>query len=825
VPVLAKWVCRTGIRRTAPGFVHDLSVKSEAGAHIDRVEFAIVANGVPQGTQTASSRTIRTPNFSDQPSPDPTVPAGQQKSFDGWGIGLNLSTVPAGTITVTATAFEVGGASYVLPQVMTIYNDTDGGDRRPRTVAPLYVDGDAGNDANNGSSWALAVRTPMRALQLGRSAGGEVGGLRIFCRGTIVNMSGGIFPECTTSGDWWCEWIADASGCYLNPPGDPAPLGPRTLYSGQSGASATTVTCRHRWIGSFRYGRDGCVSYSFGGVVQHWMDGCYEEADNYLGPTRVSVRYAYEGADGVFWGWDGPGPAGERHFSQCDLRGALGGYEVHKFLWDCRCLAFLGIAAKLGSAALQVTSGGLLMQFERYAAREVEGFVRMDNDAAQGKGRPALTVTKPTGTTARITGPVGGYAFNLDALALVGQTYWGLRFAGTGTTNLDTTTAHIVTQVGNDGGAPWVEVTAPSAVAGSIPANTASFWTAQAPGSPAPGREYWYLHPDGYQILRDVFRDAIFDCALVDAPDLQTYFTTGYDLDYFLFDNCRDDGSAKPGMVANWFGTNCTNSILQRCTLTGQFQNTSDASGWAGTIVRDIVFGSLGGDMSTITARGATVTNCHVISGSAFGTNGTSGPWFAGDPTVAPFSVAPSSGNFGTGTAELAVPAVWRYGSSGATRGVLKNVGNLDWSLPASGLVATGTANVPVSATGASSLGVAASSSFTVKPAAVGASSLTLAASGSSITPMLATGAASLQVASSGAAGVPFTAGGTSTLGTVGIIATGLASVPFTALGTSTVAAVPLIVPPPPQQSPRAIAKPPAIQTRPRRWAWRFPWS
>lgn len=821
MPVLAKWVCRTGIRRTTPGFVHDLSVKAEAGLHLDRVEFAIVANGTPHSTQTASSRTIRTPNFSDQPSPDSTVPAGQQKSFDGFGIGLNLSTVPAGTITVTATAFEVGGASYVLPEVMTIYNDTDGGDRRPRTVAPLYVDGDAGNDANNGSSWALAVRTPMRALQLGRSAGGEIGGLRIFCRGTIVNMSGGIFPECTTSGDWWCEWIADAAGCYLNPPGDPAPLGPRTLYSGQSGASASTVTCRHRWIGSFRYGREGCVSYSFGGIVVHWMDGSYEEAINYLGPTRVSVRYAYEGADGLFWGWDGPGPAGERHFSQCDLRGALQGYEVHKFLWDCRCLAFLGIAAKLGSAALQITSGGLVMQFERYAAREVEGFVRMDNDATQGKGRPALVVTKPTASTARITGPFGGYAFNLDAAALVGQTYWGLRFAGTGATNLDTTTAHIVTQVGNDAGAPWVEVTAPSAVPGSIPADTASFWTAQAPGSPAPGREYWYLHPDGYQILRDGFRDAIFDCALVDAPDLQTYFTTDNNLDYFLFDNCRDDGSAKPGMVANWFGTDCTNSILQRCTLSGQFQNTSTASGWAGTVVRDMVFGSLGGDMSTIGSRGATVTNCHVISGSPFGTNGTSGPWFASDPTVAPFSVAPSSGNFGTGTAELAVPAVWRYGSSGATRGVLKNVGNLDWSLPAEGNSGGASVTLAFTTAAAGTVAIAGAAATTLSLSTSAAGTVAIAG-GASVSPPFTTAAA----------GTTAIAGGASVTLAISTSATGTNSGgPTNEGGASVVLAIATsatglwVQPVPARQTQRDLA--PMPSQRRRRggiWRWLPPW-
>jgi hypothetical protein len=680
MPILGDWICRSGIRRTTPGFVHDVSVKAEATNHIDRVEFAISANGSPHSTQTASARTIRTPNFSDQPSPDPTVPTGQQKSFDGYGIGLNLSTVPAGTITVVATIYEVGGASYTLPDTLTIYNDTDGGDRRPRTVGPFYVDGTSGNDANNGTSWAQAVKSPMRALQLGRSAGGEIGGLRIICRGTVVNMSAGIFPECSTSGQWWCEWVADAAGCHLNPPDV---LNDRTLYSGTTGASSSTVTARHRWIG-FRYNRIGCVSYSFGGIVEHWMDGCYEEAATYLGPNRVSVRYAYEGASGVFWGWNGPGPAGLRMFTQCDLRGALSGFEVHKFLWDCRVLAFLGIAAKLGSAALQITSGGLLMQYERYAARSVEGFVRMDADVTQGKGRPALTITKPTGTTARITGPVGGYDFSIDAAALVGQTYWGLRFAGTGATGLDTATAHIVTAVGNTGGAPWVEVTAPSASAGSIAANTASFWTAQASTSPSPGQEYWYLHPDGYQIFRDGSRDIIFDCALVDAPDLQSYFTTGYDLNLCLVDNVRDDGSGLN--VMNWFGSDCTNSIVQRVTSIGQFQNTSTASGWAGTIVRDCVFGSLGGDASLIASRGGTVDRCHVVSGGGFGTNATTGAWLASNPTLSPFSVAPTSGNYGTGTAALAVPESWRYGTTGATRGVLRNVGNLDWSYtPSSG--------------------------------------------------------------------------------------------------------------------------------------------
>lgn len=674
--ILGNWVCISGVRRTTPGWIHDLSVKVDAHAGIDRVEFDVVANGTPWDTLVASRADFRTPNFGDSPSPLPGVASGMAP-FLGWGVGLDLSAAPAGTLVVTATVFDTLGNSRVLADTMTVYNDTDGTDRRPRAVT-VYADGTSGNDANNGTSWALAVKTLGRARALARSGGGDVSGARILCRGTFTDIGGGNFPQCSTSGAWWCDFVADAAGAYLNPP----EAGSRALSSGVTGTSSSTVICRNRFVG-FRFGSASLTSFTWGGIVWNWFDGCWMQGADWVS-GRSSVLYAdpARGVQGYFVGWDGSPAAtpGVRFFTGCNIRGAVLGFEPSRLLYDSRVDDFTGISAKIGSASSPSVVGAFVMQGERYSPRVVHGFVRMDSDPVQGKGRPALTVTKPSGSTARITGPVGGYAFDIDADDLVGNTYWGLRFEGSGV-GLDTGVGLLVTAVGNTGGAPWVEVTAPGASAGSISANTCSFYTARV----GTGMNYWNIHPDGIQIERNLaLGDAIFDCALVDAPDLQSYFTSGNDGDKVLIENIRDDGSGLN--VMNMFGADFTDSILQRIVSAGQFQNSGGGSGWAGTIVRNCVFGSLGGDASTIPSRGGTVSYCHVISGSSWGSNGTTGSWFAGTPTVSPFSFEPSGTRLGTGSPAVEDPAEWAYSGTGSTRGVLRNVGELDWSIGAPGV-------------------------------------------------------------------------------------------------------------------------------------------
>lgn len=662
--VYAGWVCVSGLRRTTPGFVHDLSVIAESPDGIDRVEFAIAANGSPHSTLTASSESIRIPNYSDKPGRMPGVTSGCSP-FIGWGVGLDLSTVPAGTIVVTATAFDGLGGSYAVPETMTVYNDTDGGDRRPRITAELYCDS-AGSDSNNGLSWGTAVKSPMRAIQIARDSGtGEIGGVRINYRGTFTNLSGGIFPETQTSGQWWCEHVADASGAYFNPPGDPAPIGPRQIYSGKTGGGVTT---RHRWIG-FRMGRS-LVCYNFGGTVINWMDGCYGQAENYLGPSRWTVNYVTGGVSGIQWG-NGGGAPPIAYYTGCLAAGALVGFEQSAKLYDSVCEDFIGIATKIGSISPSgVVVCNYIMRRQRYRPRLVEGYVRMDGSSS-GFPCPSLVITKPNATTARITGPVGGYDFSIDAAALVGSERYGLRFDSVGF-GLSNGLGLEVTAVGNTGGAPWVEVTAPSATLGSVAAGVGSFYTA----SKTTGANYWFVHPDGIQIERAGNRDIFSDCAIYDCDGMQSYFMSAQPQNLCLWRNLRDDGSG--GNVMNWNGgATCTSAYLKNLTIVGQWQ--CSASSYAGTVVENCVFGSAGSNVGSSPSLGATVRYCHWIGGATVGTNATSGSWFAGAAAVTPFPFAPAT--TGNGSPSVADLSTWAYSLSGSTRGVLKNVGNLDWGV------------------------------------------------------------------------------------------------------------------------------------------------
>ena len=77
---------------------------------------------------------------------------------------------------------------------------------------------------------------------------------------------------------------------WKEPASSPCSLSQRTIYSGTTGGGVAT---RHRWIG-FRAAR-APVSYNFGGTVDHWMDGCWDEATGYMGAEAWHVDYAQNG--------------------------------------------------------------------------------------------------------------------------------------------------------------------------------------------------------------------------------------------------------------------------------------------------------------------------------------------------------------------------------------------------------------------------------------------------------------------------------------------------------------------------------------------------
>lgn len=776
----AAYVCIDGTRWTSTSDVIDVSVKAEADNGIDLVEFVVEVDGSPYSIASVTSRSYRYPNCSSGPSIVSSA-TNTLAPFEGYGVSLNLATVPAGVITVTATVHGLDGQTKTL-ETLTFYADTGVGDSRP-TTAVVYVDGDAGSDTNNGSSWALAVQSIGRAHQL---IGAELGGATIRCRGHIANLHRSLFPQNHTSGKHWCTYLAEP-GTLLGEDPD-VPGAGRTFSAGEA---AGGIRSRHRFIG-FQFWRGSCVCYVHGGDVELWIDGCDMEADTWS-ENRPTVLWGGAGCSGSFFDRDGILGTLTRYYTASEIRGAVLGFEAHRLLWDCRVNGFIGIALKWGSLAAPSVTGACVCKDQTYEPGVTPGFVRMDDDATQGQGIvPTLVVTKPTASTARITGPSGGYRFDLDAQELVGQGYWGLRFLGSGAANLDSTVAWEVTNTGLDGSAPWVEVTCPAAAAATITGSACTFWTAQTANGNDPGREYWYIHPDGIQIERTIVPgDMIVDTRFANCPDVQSIFTSGNDGDGLLLDNIADDGSGRAVFALS--GSSLTNTILQRMTMAGQLQNPTGSGSWTGSVIRHCVFGSAGGGVETLESRGCRITSNHWIGGTPVGTDSTTGSWFAGDPTAPPFSAAPSTGNRGTASAELQDPDGWAWSSSAATKGALRNVAEIDWSTLTADVTANGAARVGPRAQGAGTVAIGAAAAAAVGPRSSGSASMPVGA---------AQGGAATQTRLSASATVSnpadVFASGAATTGTPRVVASATVSInasasPMVGVRSSTAASVAIV--------------------------------
>ena len=104
---------------------------------------------------------------------------------------------------------------------------------------------------------------------------------------------------------------------------------------------------------------------------------------------------------------------------------------------------------------------------------------------------------------------------------------------------------------------------------------------------------------------------------------------------------------------------------------------TDDGSTYTGTEAIECVFASVSN-----WPAGIATTDCHVVTGSAIGTGGTTGAWFDTDPSVDPWSLLPSSGNLDSATGVVPYPSDWWWaGATGPTRGCSRMVGTGSWSL------------------------------------------------------------------------------------------------------------------------------------------------
>ncbi len=692
------------------------NVAAGGDPHVDGVEqvvfdVRVAGAGSPTSTITQTAPSVRQPNFSSQPSRMPGAPAGSMAPFIGYGITLDADSLPVGELEVTAVVHGHDGVNTSLPGKITVYN---------RVAAPctkvVYLDFDSGSDSNNGTSWAQAVATTRTALNLVRvnPAGStladyEAGGGRIICRGSAEGGGAFGFPEIHTSGDHWLTFEADAAGCTWRRI-DPAIYTPGadSLFAGVTGQ---TTRCSMRFVGIDFVGVGPVITIRSGCTVRAWQDGGVHGSAHYLGAQQWSVRYHDD--DGAALSFDAAGPemaVAKRYATGVLRRGCTFGFAAWSFVYDCEVREFLGIAMQMVGVEAPSTFASLRIAHQRYAPRIVQGYVRMDGTAG-GIAVPALTVTVPSTGVMRITGPVGGYDFGLDAIALVGSAKWGVGCSGLPSGCNGTWP---VLARGSSGGAPWLELQCATATAGSVAAGVGWLVTSRLSNDQP---YYDAIHPDGIQIFGSRSGDCVLDWSMVDTPAMQSYFTSDENQDRLWMENLRDDGSS---LVCNLLGSNLTNSILRRITLGGSF----DVSGtsYTNTEIRHVVCGTAASGLGDVAANGGVVDSCHFIGGTAYGTNSTTGAWFLGDPTTAPYSMQPQAGRLATGSALLTDPSTWRWSPSGSTRGALRNVALEDWSIGSSVVVSIGASNLQLLApTVAPSLGSLAVALVASQVAMVGA--------------------------------------------------------------------------------------------------------
>lgn len=681
---LGTTVCVSGIRRSLPGetFTVCWYVRSTLVDGLgERVDYTITANGVPHSSGSATVRGIVKPDFSDVDSPLPGVPSGQAP-FDGYAVTLDLASLPAGVLVVDAVAIGDDGSTHTLESV-TVYNDTDGTDRRPSSKV-VYCDADLGNDSNDGSSWALAVKTRHRAMGLARanpsgstSADLDVGGATINMRGTFTDGDpSGSAPQCHTSGEHWLTFIAH-DGCKWNRT-DPLNSVYATdfLYFVGHGLGPCQVKIR---LQGLRIEGNGAEAWADADVTfRAWLEGGdWGSAHWVAGQTRA--LYA-EDDNGSWMGFGGSPLAAlpnMKHFvTGSRRRGGILGFNGDSFVYDCEIRDTLG--------------GNLYIQNSwekrcKNVSLNCHGHSHLRNTTPgwgankESLGSPEALEAQNLGSgVMRILGPVAGLDFGTALADNVGSSICRLGIYGW--TGNNTSAAPIlgggVVSGGPDDGRPYVDILH-SGVYGAAPGGAEIETTIEGQ------RFNERIHPSFFSIgTSRIGDDMIADVACSNMTEqVQSAFANGNDgadHDRLLIWNVRDAGTG-----ANWsFGlSSITNSLIGNVSAPTSGFLLTGSEDWTGTQMVNCVWKDMPSDTPTAITNGLSVLYCHVVTGSTYGSNPSSGTWLENDPAVSPFSYEPTAGNKGTGHPSVTDPAAWAYDGGGSTKGCLSNVGEVSWAL------------------------------------------------------------------------------------------------------------------------------------------------
>lgn len=668
----AHWRTYDGTHRTASDTDKTVSCDIEADVDLDtagedgvqRVEFYVSVNGVLSSIATQTSRSQRTHN---------STPASANGFLTTWGYGITVdcSALTGGTITVDATVFSKLGAISYLP-TLTIYNDTDGTDRRPSS-AIVYYDYDLGDDTTGTGTFANPFKNPRAAMN---SLSGDIGGATIRAKGRTVGMTPSSSYSASgwsTSGKWALTfeavgtdktWQRITPGTFSDP---------QDYILGTSGAARVRMRFK-----DFEFKGPGPTLYVNGPNAQIDEVNCLVRSHKWTpADTNAHVDYEQYGSGGVDLALNGTS-RGVRNSWGGQWKGVARGPAGYTSLFNFSIDKFLGIALQTSNdlGANPLISNGEL-HFIRYTAGRLDGLIQTNPNFSQLAGANVTVSVQASGPH---TGKMRIEAtnstpndFGTAAGHLVGSTRWGVTVSSA-TSGANNGTFAALEGGLNGFGRPYCILDNASAVAevGSAGFNMDT-------GTLVGGNRYIdVIHTDGLQMYGPHVGAAFTNVRVYDCENMRSWVGSNLALTRCVLKNLSDGSHSSLRTCAFDFDNGPV--ILKDCIFSFLSINSNTvnfAGSFAGTNFVDVVFGN-GNAVPTV---GTFIHSCHFITGASPGTNPSTGAWFNTEPGVTPFDYTPSSGNLGTASGLQDAPPFWRHAGSGAaSRGAWSNVATGNWA-------------------------------------------------------------------------------------------------------------------------------------------------
>lgn len=668
----------------------------------ERVDYVVEHGGSPVLTGSTSDYVRAQPNFCSTQSRMPGAPTGQAP-IRCYSLDLPLDSLPRGGLTVSATAHGHDGTSAAL-ETIVVWNDEAGvQDSRPSSTV-VHWRPQTGNNSNGGTSSSDAVRDLPRAIAL-VSVGGVCGGARIIVHENITGNGnpGGTGNTPWRTDDHWLTIEAAEPGITWT-----AHNAPSTNLSSGAGGDAIYAVAPSAgqkikvWFKGLTCLGGGVTLYDSSGATQVekvWEGGEY--GSTYWDDNGPRVRFLEDlgpTAGGPMDIQNNSGRAGKHYLVGCLVRGVGVGLTAHDIVYDCEIRDHLGgTLYAAGWPTAKCVFHSIIASSHNYERNLTRGWGC--NRVTDFDLQPLESEDRGGGVM-RILGPVGGHRFDVALADNVGSTRTRLGIAkwpGTGDatgvgSGTPPTGAHLIVGAGLVGGRPYVDIEHTAATYGPAPAGaeieTVCEW------NPGGGSWIWFnvrIHPSslsrqpnrGIVVFRDI---APFDST----QEVQSHFNNRtQDLQGLLIDNIRDAGTG-----ANWqmgypspgaFGYR--NCIFRRISAPASGMILTAGPSYEGFQITNCVFRSAPAALAGLISGGADVAYNHFVEGTAgqgwHGSNASFGTYYGPGSShgADPWTFEPLT--IGNGDIRAPEPGGLAWANVSSTKGCLRDVALLDWSLGA----------------------------------------------------------------------------------------------------------------------------------------------